>query len=154
MFLQTDTQGLANSSKSKDSWTKLYWICLEPDLPGYIKRFCQVWMLWHGEMSVSVLPRTLLNRCVSFITLFHVCTRMSPQPSIGLLSGNFIRDTLLVQCWTPFNCISSSCHRFKRVLERFLTQLLHLVGCIWISHSTTYQRCSTRLSLTLVVEHN
>ncbi len=38
-------------------------------------------------------------------------------------TGHFIRYTLLVPGWTPFcfqNCLSSSWHRFNKVLETFL----------------------------------
>ncbi len=78
------------------------------------------------------------------------------------LTGHFIRYTLLVTGWTPFclqNCLNSSWHRFNNVLESFLRDFGHIdmiashsccrfVGCtsmMWISRSTTSQRCSIGL---------
>ncbi len=76
------------------------------------------------------------------------------------LTGHFIRynstglDPLFLQ-----NCLNSSWHRFNKVLETFLRDFGHIdmiascsccrfVGCIsmmWISRSTTSQRCSIGL---------
>ncbi len=78
------------------------------------------------------------------------------------LTGHFIRYTLLVPGWTPFclqNCLNSSWHRFNKVLETFLRDFGHIdmivshsccrfVGCtsmMWISRSSTSQRCSIGL---------
>ncbi len=75
------------------------------------------------------------------------------------LTGHFIRYILLVPGWTPFclqNCLNSSWHKFNKVLETFLRDLVHndmiasrsccrFVGCtsmMRISRSTTSQRCS------------
>ncbi len=64
--------------------------------------------------------------------------------------------------WTPFclqNCLNSSWHRFNKVLETFLRDVGHIVmisshsccrfvictSMMWISRSTTSQRCSIGL---------
>ncbi len=76
------------------------------------------------------------------------------------LTGQFIRYTMLVSGWTPFclpNSLNFSGHRLNKVLETFLryfgpywhdsiTQLLQICRLhMWISRSTTSQRCSIGL---------
>ncbi len=79
------------------------------------------------------------------------------------LTGSFIRYTLLVPGWPSFclqNCLNSLWHRFNKVLEIYSSEILvhidmiathsccRFVGCtsmMWISRSTTSQRCSTGL---------
>ncbi len=81
---------------------------------------------------------------------------------IHTLTGHIFRYTLLVPGWTHFclqNFFNSSFHWFNKVLETFLRDLVHIdmiashsccrfVGCtsmMWISRSTTSQRCSIGL---------
>ncbi len=90
-------------------------------------------------------------------------TRLQDFSTIyNILTGHFIRYNLLVSGWTSFclqNCLNSLWHRFNKVLETFLKILVHIdmiashsccrfVGCtsmMWISRSTTSQRCSIGL---------
>ncbi len=77
-------------------------------------------------------------------------------------TGHFIRYTLLVPGWTPFclqNCLDSSCIDSTMCWKYSSEILVHIdmilsrsccrfVGCtsmIWISRSTTSQRCSIGL---------
>ncbi len=77
---------------------------------------------------------------------------------IHTLTGHFIRYILLEPGWTLFclqNCLNYSWHRFNKVLETFLGDFgpywhdsIRFVGCtsmMWISTSTTSQRCSIGL---------
>ncbi len=78
------------------------------------------------------------------------------------LTGHFIRYTLLGPSWTHVclqNCLNSSWHRFNKVLETLLRDVGHIVmiashsccrfvvctSMMWISRSTTSQRCSIGL---------